>query len=853
MTENIKEIGTITLEDELKRSYLDYAMSVIVGRALPDIRDGLKPVHRRVLYAMQVLGNDWNKPYKKSARVVGDVIGKYHPHGDAAVYDTIVRMAQPFAMRYVLVDGQGNFGSIDGDAPAAMRYTEIRMAKLAHALLADIEKSTVDFLPNYDGAESEPTVLPTRVPNLLVNGSSGIAVGMATTIPPHNLGETINAALALLEKPDLQLADLRQHLPGPDFPTGGVILGDEGIRQGYTTGRGRLRVRGRTRLEPRPGGREALIVYELPYQVNKAAFIEQIASLVRERKIEGISELRDESDRDGMRVVIELKRGENADIVLNNLYQHTALQSAFVINMVALKDGQPRLFDLRSMLQAFLEHRREVVTRRTLFDLEKARERAHLLEGLALAVSNIDEMIQVIKKARQPSEAREALVQRAWPGSFLVELLTRAGVEREGAPDRFERYRLTESQAQAILELRLQRLTGLERDKIEAEYLDLLNRIRDYEDIVGREARLVEEIRRELVEIRDEFGDPRRTEIAPGGEILRTEDLIAQEDVVVTLSHEGYIKYQTLDTYRLQRRGGRGRAATAVKESDFIEKLFLTRTHDTLLCFSTRGRVYWTRVFDLPEGGSSAKGKPLVNLLQLEEGERITAILDVDHFEREEFVFMATRQGIVKKVSLSDFSRPRSSGIIAIDLPEQDVLISAERTDGRRDLMLFASNGKAIRFPETDVRAMGRQATGVRGIRLVGGAHVVAVAVIEEGAEDVLTVTAHGYGKRTPLEEYLAQARGGKGVISIQTGTRNGAVIGAAPVQEADEAMLVTQNGTLVRIAVDSISRVGRNTQGVRLIRLDDGDTVVNLERIAAEPTDETDESSPAPAGETPS
>jgi DNA gyrase subunit A len=852
MTENLKEIGTITLEDELKRSYLDYAMSVIVGRALPDIRDGLKPVHRRVLYAMQVLGNDWNKPYKKSARVVGDVIGKYHPHGDAAVYDTIVRMAQPFAMRYVLVDGQGNFGSIDGDAPAAMRYTEIRMSKLAHALLADIEKSTVDFLPNYDGAESEPVVLPTRVPNLLVNGSSGIAVGMATTIPPHNLGETIDAALALLENPDLQLADLRKYLPGPDFPTGGVILGDEGIRQGYATGRGRLRVRGRTRLEPRPGGREALIVYELPYQVNKAAFIEQIATLVRERKIEGISELRDESDRDGMRVVIELKRGENADIVLNNLYQHTALQSAFMINMVALKDGQPRLFDLRSMLAAFLEHRREIVTRRTLFDLEKARERAHLLEGLALAVSNIDEMIQVIKQARQPSEAREALVRRAWPGSFLVELLARAGVERNGVSDRFERYQLTESQAQAILELRLQRLTGLERDKIEAEYLDLLDRIRDYEDIVGREVRLVEEIRRELVEVRDEFGDPRRTEIAPGGEILRTEDLIAQEDVVVTLSHDGYIKYQSLDTYRLQRRGGRGRAATAVKESDFIERLFLTRTHDTLLCFSTRGRVYWTRVFDLPEGGSSAKGKPLVNLLQLEEGERITAILDVDRFDREEFVFMATRRGIVKKVSLSDFSRPRSSGILAIDLPEQDVLISAERTDGRRNLMLFASNGKAIRFPETDVRAMGRQATGVRGIRLAGGAHVVAVAVIEEGAEDVLTVTAHGYGKRTALGEYLAQTRGGKGVISIQTGSRNGMVIGAAPVREADEVMLVTQNGTLVRIAAASISRVGRNTQGVRLIRLDDGDTVVNLERIPAEPADEAEEHSSTSGGERP-
>jgi DNA gyrase subunit A len=851
MTDNVNEITSITLEDELKRSYLDYAMSVIVGRALPDIRDGLKPVHRRVLYAMQVLGNDWNKPYKKSARVVGDVIGKYHPHGDAAVYDTIVRMAQPFAMRYVLVDGQGNFGSIDGDAPAAMRYTEIRLAKLAHALLADLEKATVDFLPNYDGAETEPTVLPTRLPNLLVNGSSGIAVGMATTIPPHNLRETIDAVLALLGQPDLGLEELRRYLPGPDFPTGGVILGDEGIRQAYATGRGRLKVRGRTRLESRPGNREALIVYELPYQVNKASFIEQIATLVRERKIEGISELRDESDRDGMRVVIELKRGENPDVILNNLYQHTALQGSFVVNMVALKDGQPRLFDLRSMLQAFLEHRREVVTRRTLFDLEKARERAHLLEGLALAVSNIDEMIQVIKRAGQPSEAREALIRRPWSGVFLVELLARAGVERTGPADLLERYQLTENQAQAILELRLQRLTGLERDKITAEYLDLLNRIRDYEDIVGREARLVEEIQRELVEIRDEFGDARRTEIAPGSEILRTEDLIAQEDVVVTLSHEGYIKYQTLDTYRLQRRGGRGRTATAVKESDFIEKLFLTRTHDTLLCFSTRGRVYWTRVFELPEGGSTAKGKPLVNLLQLGEGERITAILDVDRFDREQFVFMATRCGVVKKVALGDFSRPRSSGILAIDLPEEDVLISAERTDGYRDLMLFASNGKAIRFPETDVRTMGRQATGVRGIRLAAGAHVVAVAVIGEGVEDILTVTAHGFGKRTALQEYLAQTRGGKGVISIQTGPRNGAVIGAAPVRSADEAMLVTQNGTLVRIAVDSISRVGRNTQGVRLIRLDDGDTVVNLERIPAEPADEDRNPAPVPPDET--
>ena len=826
----------MALEDELKRSYLDYAMSVIVGRALPDVRDGLKPVHRRVLHAMRELGNEWNKPYKKSARVVGDVIGKYHPHGDVAVYDAIVRMAQPFALRYVLVDGQGNFGSVDGDAPAAMRYTEIRMARIAHALLDDIDKETVDFVPNYDGSESEPQVLPARIPNLLVNGSTGIAVGMATNIPPHNLKETIDAALALLDRPMLDLSELIKLLPGPDFPTGGIILGGEGIRKAYETGRGGLAIRGRARVEPLGSGRESIVIYELPYQVNKAVLIEYIASLVRERKIEGISELRDESDREGMRIVIELRRGENADVILNNLYQRTALQSSYVINMVALKDGQPRLFDLRSMLLAFLEHRREVVTRRTIFELQKARERAHVLEGLALALSNIDEMIQVIKRAGQPSEARTALMARPWPGVFLRELLERAG-GRAASERSQDVYHLTENQAQAILELRLQRLTGLEREKITEEYLELLHRIDDYDDILSRDERLIEEIRLELVAARNEFGDARRTELAPAGGILRTEDLIPQEDVVVTLSHDGYIKYQSLDTYRLQARGGRGRSAAAVKDEDFVEKLFLTQTHDTLLYFSTRGRVYWTRVFDLPEGGGTAKGKPLVNLLPLENGERITAVLDIDRFEDTHFVFMATAKGTVKKVPLMDFSRPRNSGIIAIDLPDDDTLIDAVRTDGSRHLMLFASNGKAIRFAEADVRTMGRQATGVRGIRLAPDARVVTVAVIEDESSDILTVTERGFGKRTALTAYLAQSRGGKGVISIQTGSRNGPVIGAASVHEGDEAMLVTQNGTLVRIPVGSISCVGRNTQGVRLIRLDDGDTVVQLERIPVEPT----------------
>ncbi len=835
MTDFAKELSNVALEEELKRSYLDYAMSVIVGRALPDVRDGLKPVHRRVLHAMRELGNEWNKPYKKSARVVGDVIGKYHPHGDVAVYDAIVRMAQPFALRYVLVDGQGNFGSVDGDAPAAMRYTEIRMARIAHALLDDIDKETVDFIPNYDGSETEPQVLPARVPNLLINGSAGIAVGMATNIPPHNLGETIDAALALLDCPTLELPEILKRLPGPDFPTGGIILGEEGIRKAYETGRGGLTVRGRARIEPMANGRESIVIYELPYQVNKAALIEYIAGQVRERKIEGISELRDESDRDGMRIVIELRRGENAEVILNNLYQRTALQSSFVINMVALKDGQPRLFDLRSMLLAFLEHRREVVTRRTIYELNKARERAHVLEGLALALSNIDDMIQVIKQAGQPSEARAALIARSWPGEFLRELLARAGDRARSERERGS-YVLSENQAQAILELRLQRLTGLEREKIIDEYLELLRHIDDYEDILARDVRLVEEIRRELLAAREEFGDARRTELAPSGGILRTEDLIPQEDVVVTLSHDGYIKYQSLDAYRLQARGGRGRSATAVKEADFVEKLFLTRTHDTLLCFSTRGRVYWTRVFELPEGGGNAKGKPLVNLLPLVDGERITAVLDVDRFDDSHFVFMATAKGTVKKVPLKNFSRPRASGIIAIELPEDDTLIDAVLTEGSRHLMLFASNGKAIRFIETEVRTMGRQATGVRGIRLAPEARVVAVTVLEDESSDILTVTERGYGKRTPLVAYLAQARGGKGVISIQTGSRNGPVIGAASVHEEDEAMLVTQNGTLVRIPVGSISRVGRNTQGVRLIRLDEDDTVVHLERIPVDP-----------------
>ncbi len=840
MSEIAREILSVSLEDEMRQSYLDYAMSVIVGRALPDVRDGLKPVHRRVLYAMRELGNDWNKPYKKSARVVGDVIGKYHPHGDTAVYDTIVRMAQPFSMRYLLVDGQGNFGSVDGDTPAAMRYTEVRMSRLAHELLADIEKETVDFTPNYDESELEPSVLPTRIPNLLVNGQTGIAVGMATNIPPHNLIETVNACLALLDDPQLALAALMQHVPGPDFPTGGIINGAQEIATAYRTGRGRLSVRARVSIEEiGRGDRQSIIVTELPYQVNKARLIERIAQLVREKLLEGIASdgLRDESDKDGMRIVIELKRGEIAEVVLNNLYAQTPMETVFGINMVALEDGQPKLMSLKDMLEAFIRHRREVVTRRTVFDLAKARERAHILEGLAVALANIDAVIALIKAAASPAEARTALTVRSWSPGVVTELLERAGAvstRPAGADGGLEAagYRLSEAQAQAILEMRLHRLTGLEQGKIISEYQELLARIADLSDILARPERLIEVIRAELIEIRDTYGDARRTEINRDHLNLTTEDLIEPQDVVVTLSHGGYAKSQPLSEYQTQRRGGRGKAATAVKDEDFVEKLFVAHTHDTVLCFSNRGKVYWLKVYELPHAGRTSAGKPMVNLLPLGEGEKINALLPVKEYDEQHFVFMATSQGTVKKTPLTAFSRPRASGIIALDLHENDRLVGVALTDGQREVILVSSGGKAIRFPEGEVRPMGREAAGVRGLKLAEGQELIALIVVAEGA--VLTASAAGYGKRTPVEEFPVQGRGGQGVIALQTTERNGATVAALQVSPGQEIMLISSNGTLVRTPVDEISVLGRNTQGVRLIRLDDGERLVGIERIEA-------------------
>ncbi len=840
MSEIAREILSVNLEEEMRRSYLDYAMSVIVGRALPDVRDGLKPVHRRVLYAMRELGNDWNKPYKKSARVVGDVIGKYHPHGDTAVYDTIVRMAQPFSMRYLLVDGQGNFGSVDGDTPAAMRYTEVRMSRLAHELLADIEKETVDFTPNYDESELEPSVLPTRIPNLLVNGQTGIAVGMATNIPPHNLTETVNACLALLGDPQLTLAALMQHVPGPDFPTGGIINGAQEIATAYRTGRGRLSVRARVSIEEiGRGDRQSIVVTELPYQVNKARLIERIAQLVREKQLEGIASdgLRDESDKDGMRIVIELKRGEIAEVVLNNLYAQTPMETVFGINMVALEDGQPKLMSLKDMLEAFIRHRREVVTRRTVFDLAKARERAHILEGLAVALANIDEVIALIKAAASPAEARTALTVRPWSPGAVTGLLERAGAvstRPAGADGGLEAagYRLSEAQAQAILEMRLHRLTGLEQGKIISEYQELLARIADLSDILARPERLTEVIRAELIEIRDSYGDARRTEINRDQLNLTTEDLIEPQDVVVTLSHGGYAKSQPLSEYQTQRRGGRGKAATAVKDEDFVEKLFVAHTHDTVLCFSNRGKVYWLKVYELPHAGRSSAGKPMVNLLPLGEGEKINALLPVKEYDEQHFVFMATSQGTVKKTPLTAFSRPRASGIIALDLHENDRLVGVALTDGQREVILVSSGGKAIRFPEGEVRPMGREAAGVHGIKLSEGQELIALIVVAEGA--VLTASAAGYGKRTPVEEFPVQGRGGQGVIALQTTERNGATVAALQVSPGQEIMLISSNGTLVRTPVDEISVLGRNTQGVRLIRLDDGERLVGIERIEA-------------------
>jgi len=849
MAEIAREILHVNLEDEMKQSYLDYAMSVIVGRALPDVRDGLKPVHRRVLYAMRELGNEWNKSYKKSARVVGDVIGKYHPHGDTAVYDTIVRMAQPFSMRYLLVDGQGNFGSVDGDAPAAMRYTEVRMSRLAGELLADIDKETVDFAPNYDESETEPTVLPTRVPNLLVNGSSGIAVGMATNIPPHNLREIIDACVALIDKPEITIPELMELIPGPDFPTAGIINGAREIYNAYTTGRGRIVVRAQTEIEEIDShGREAIIVTELPYQVNKARLLERIADLVRGKLIEGISELRDESDKDGMRVVIELKRGEVADIVLNNLYKQTPMESVFGVNMVALQDGQPKLMNLKDILEAFLRHRREVVTRRTVFDLRKARERGHILEGLAIALANIDEIIALIKASPTSAEAKVALMARSWTSGVVPAMLERAGAIQtrpDGLPAEFGLhagvYRLSEAQAQAILDLRLHRLTGLEQDKILAEYGELLDLIRDLSDILARPERLLEVIRQELLAIREQYGDARRTRIDADESDLTIEDLITPEDVVVTLSHGGYAKAQAVSEYRAQGRGGRGKSATQMKDEDFVDKLFVANTHDTLLCFSNLGQLYWLKVYRLPKAGRGSRGKPIVNLLPLDAEERITAVLPIRDYEEGRYVFMATATGTVKKTPLSAFSRPRAAGIIAVGLDPGDKLVGVAITDGTRDVMLCTSGGKAIRFLEDDVRPMGRTAAGVRGIRLPEGEEVISL-IIPDPNGLILTASENGYGKLTPVEEFPSHGRGGQGVIAMQTTERNGELVAATQIATTGELMLMSSNGTLVRTRASEISVLGRNTQGVRLIRLDDGERLIGIEPVEPEPEESEDE-----------
>ncbi|WP_373024936.1 DNA gyrase subunit A [Thioalkalivibrio sp.] len=858
MAEFAKEIFPVNLEDEMQQSYLDYAMSVIVGRALPDVRDGLKPVHRRVLYAMRELGNDYNKPYKKSARVVGDVIGKYHPHGDSAVYDAIVRMAQPFSMRYMLADGQGNFGSIDGDSPAAMRYTEVRMARIAAELLADIDKETVDFIDNYDGSETEPAVLPSKFPNLLVNGSAGIAVGMATNIPPHNLREVINACVALIDEPDISIDGLMEHLPGPDFPTAGIINGIDGVREAYRTGRGRVLIRARSHVEPLEGGqREAIVVTELPYQVNKARLTEKIAELVKEKRMEGISELRDESDKDGMRLVIELKRGEMAEVVLNHLYMHTQMQNVFGINIVALVDGQPKVLNLRQVLQAFLRHRREVVTRRTIYDLRKARERAHILEGLAIALANIDPVIELIRAAPNPAEAKAGLLARAWPLGVVSDMLDRAGASAsrpEDLPPEYgmgeDGYRLSEAQAQAILDLRLHRLTGLEQDKILDEYRELLELIDDLLDILGSGDRLQLEIRNELLAVAEQFGDQRRSEIRERQANLTLEDLIGEEDVVVTLSHAGYVKYQPVADYRAQRRGGRGKAATSFKEEDFIDRLVVANTHDTILCFSSRGRVYWLKVYELPQGSRASRGKPIVNLLPLESDERINAILPVREYTPDHYVFMVTAQGTVKKTPLTDFSRRRASGIIAVDLRDGDHLVDVSLTDGTLDVMLVTTAGKAVRFHESDVRAMGRTACGVRGVRMEDDQRVIALLNVDEGA--ALLATENGFGKRTRFDEFPVHRRGGQGVIAIQTEGRNGLLVGAARVLDDDEVMLITNGGTLVRTPIDQIPLIGRNTQGVRLIRLDEGENLVELARVAQLQGEDEDDPGPSEAGADP-
>ena len=839
MTEFARHLFAVNIEDEMRQSYMDYAMSVIVGRALPDVRDGLKPVHRRALYTMSELSNDWNKPYKKSARIVGEVMGKYHPHGDSAIYDTIVRMAQPFSLRYMLVDGQGNFGSVDGDAPAAMRYTEVRMSRIAHELLADIDKKTVDFQPTYDGSLEEPVVFPTRIPNLLVNGSSGIAVGMATNIPPHNLGEVINCCVALIDDPSLDIHKLMRYIPGPDFPTAGIINGSAGIREAYLTGRGRIYVRARVSIEEADKESARIVVNELPYQVNKARLLEKIAELVKEKKLEGIRELRDESDKDGMRMVIELKRGEMPEVLLNNLYQHTQMQAVFGINTVALVDGQPKTLDLKTMLECFIRHRREVVTRRTLFELHKARERAHVLEGLGVALANIDRIIELIKASPTPAEARAGLLSRPWEPGVVMSLLDRVGVETSRPDDlpqdcglRADGYHLSERQAKEILEMRLQRLTALEQDKILDEYREILKQIDDLLDILTRPERLMKVIRDELLEIHEKFADDRRTEIIEEQKHLSLEDLISEEDVVVTLSHSGYAKSQPMDVYRSQRRGGKGKTATTTKDEDFVDKLFIASTHDTILCFSSRGRLYWLKVYELPQAGRTARGKPLVNLLPLAEDERITAILPVREFDPALFVLMATCRGIVKKTSLGLFSRPRANGIIAVDLDDDDSLVGVSLTDGTSDVMLVSSSGKAIRFSEKQVRAMGRTARGVRGLRISNDHEVIALIPVDP-TRKILLATENGYGKRTLVDEFSTQGRGGMGVIAIRTSPRNGAVVGAVAVSDDEEIMLISDGGTLVRTPVDGVSVLGRNTQGVHLISIAEGEKLVGVERIA--------------------
>ena len=857
MSDLAREITPINIEEELKNSYLDYAMSVIVGRALPDVRDGLKPVHRRVLFAMNVLGNDWNKAYKKSARVVGDVIGKYHPHGDTAVYDTIVRMAQPFSLRYMLVDGQGNFGSVDGDSAAAMRYTEIRMSKIAHELLADLEKDTVDFVPNYDGTEQIPAVMPTRIPNLLVNGSSGIAVGMATNIPPHNLTEVINGCLAFIEDENISIEGLMEHIPGPDFPTAAIINGRRGIEEAYRTGRGKISIRARAEVEAdAKTGRETIIVHEIPYQVNKARLIEKIAELVKEKRVEGISALRDESDKDGMRIVIEIKRDAVGEVVLNNLYSLTQLQTSFGINMVALHRGQPKILGLKEILSAFVRHRREVVTRRTIFELRKARDRAHILEALAIALANIDPIIELIRAAQSPAEAKAGLIARSWDLGNVAAMLASAG-DDAARPEWLEpefgihegKYFLTEQQAQAILDLRLQKLTGLEHEKLLDEYKELLVQIAELLFILSNPDRLMEVIREELEAIRDQYNDPRRTEITANTSDINIEDLINQEDVVVTLSHQGYVKYQPLTDYEAQRRGGKGKSAARIKEEDFIDRLLVANTHDTILMFSSRGRLYWMKVYQLPEASRGARGRPIVNLLPLEPNERITAILPVREYEEGRHVFMATASGTVKKTALTDFSRPRSAGIIAINLNEGDELIGVDLTDGKNEVMLFSAAGKVVRFSEEAVRSMGRTATGVRGIRLGEGDSVVSL-IIPRGDGCILTVTQNGFGKRTESAEYPTKSRATQGVISIKVSERNGPVVGAIQVDEADQIMMITDAGTLVRTRVSEVSTVGRNTQGVTLIRTAEQEHVVGLQRVAEPVEDEELDGVATEAGE---